>query len=292
MLAAETATTGFSPGFAGVLDLEGGGKVFVKAMSDTDHPHSIWLNRREAHVVRALPAGTPMAPLLWEHDADRWHLLGFEALPGRALDPTSPLDRAEAWELLTRVAAIDASAIVVDGAPLESFEHAQADVFDRWSRVVDAPDAARRLAIHGEHADWIADYADALKVWESSAAPETRGTALVHEDLRLDNMVRGADGRAVAVDWPWACIGAPWLDLIGACFDLAARTGTPARDLFLSHPLSVGVTPEAERAVVCVIAGYLCHVATEPEPHTLPGLRGFQLAQAGPALDWLRSVAD
>lgn len=48
---AGTATSGFSPGFAGVLALADGSRVFVKAMSDADHPHSIWLNRREVHVL-------------------------------------------------------------------------------------------------------------------------------------------------------------------------------------------------------------------------------------------------
>lgn len=290
--AAETATTGFSPGFAGVLDLADGRKVFVKAMSDADHPHSIWLNRREAHVVRALPADTPVAPLLWEHDADGWHLLGFEALPGPALGPASAADRAAAWELYSRVAAIDARGVVVDGAPLEPFEDALVDLFDRWARLLDAPDASRRLAVHGGHADWIADHADALKAGESSAAPHTRGTALVHADLRLDNMVRGADGRAVAVDWPWACIGAPWLDLLASSCAIAAQTGADARELFRSHPAAREASTDAERAMVCVIAGYFCHAGTEPEPPTLPGLRAFQLAQARPALAWLRALVD
>jgi hypothetical protein len=291
VVAASTATTGFSPGFAGVLELKGGGTVFVKAMSEANHPHSIWLNRREAHVVRALPSGAPVAPLLWEHDADGWHLLGFEALPGPALEPTSPADRAAAWELYARVAAIDARPILVDGSPLKRFEDSLAGLFDRWARLTDAPDAAERTAIHGDDAAWILNHADTLKAWESGAAPHTRGTALVHADLRLDNMVRGADGRAVAVDWPWACIGAPWLDLISSCCALATHTGIPARDLFRSHPLAESVSIEAERAVVCVIAGYFCHVSTEPAPPTLPGLRDFQLAQAGPAVTWLRSLA-
>ena len=292
VVAPETATTGFSPGFAGVLDLDGDRKVFVKAMSDADHHYSIWLNRREAHVVRALPHGTPVAPLLWEDDADGWHLLGFEALPGPALDPPSAADREAAWELYARVASIDARAIRVDGAPLERFEDALADLFDRWARLVDAPDASQRMTIHGDDAPWIADHAELLKRWEASAAPHTRGTALVHGDLRLDNMVRGADGRAIAVDWPWACIGAPWLDLMASCCALAAHTGIPARDLFLSHPLSRGVSVEAERAVVCIITGYFCHVSTEPAPPTLPGLRAFQLSQAAPALEWLRALVD
>lgn len=182
--------------------------------------------------------------------------------------------------------------VVVDGSALQNFEDTPSELFDRWARLTDAPDAAQRTAIHGDNAAWILKHADKLKTWESTAAPHTRGPSLVHADLRLDNMVRGTDGRAVAVDWPWACIGAPWLDLLSSCCALATHTGIPARDLFRSHPLAEAASIEAERAVVCVIAGFFCHASTEPVPPTLPGLREFQLAQAGPALTWLRELVE
>ncbi|MDN4472111.1 phosphotransferase family protein [Demequina zhanjiangensis] len=287
---ADTSTTGFSPGFAGVLRLDDGRHVFAKAMNETDHPHSIWLNRREAKVARALPESTPMAPLLWEDDLDGWHLLGFEAMLGRPLDPRSARDREEAAGLYSKVAAIDGSRVTVAGERLEPFSEALSDLFDRWARLFDSKDCDSRLTHVGEHSGWVARHADELCSWEAAAPALSQGAALVHADLRMDNMVRRADGAVVAVDWPWACVGAPWLDALSASCGLSMQTGIPARQLFHANPVANKATRDAEVALVTTITGYFTQAGTEPDVPSLPGLREFQRGQAKPALAWLRSL--
>lgn len=287
---ADTSTTGFSPGFAGVLRLDDGRHVFAKAMSEEDHPHSIWLNRREAVVARALPESTPLAPLLWEDDLDGWHLLGFEAMLGGPLDPQAARDRDDAADLYSNVAAIDGSRVAVAGERLEPFSEALSDLFDRWARLFDSQDRDSRLAHVGEHAGWVARHEDYLRGWEAAAPALSQGTALVHADLRMDNMVRRADGAVVAVDWPWACFGAPWLDALSASCGLSMQTGIPARQLFHANPVARGASRDAEIALVATVAGYFTHAGTEPDVPSLPGLREFQRGQAVPALTWLRSL--
>ncbi len=290
-IAVEGATAGFSPGFAGVLDLADGGRIFVKAMSSTLHPHSIGLNVREAQVAKALPASAPVGRLRWEHTFGDWHLMGFDAMSGPGLHASSAADRAVAWELYHRIAAIRADEVRPEGAALATFAHDFADLFDRWALLLDAEDSAVRLASLGDLGLWISRNQDSLREWEATAAQFTAGDSLVHGDLRLDNMVRAEDGRAVAVDWPWACAGAPWLDLAGACCSLSVQGAGGAHALFHSHPLSQEASHEAERSIACVLAGYFCHASTEPEPPSLPGLRAFQRAQLAPAVEWLRTLA-
>ncbi len=290
VVGATTATAGFSPGYAGVVELAGGGRVFVKAMSDADHSGSIWLNRAEAKVVRALPAGTPAAALRWEEEFEGWHLLGFDALQGGPLDPARPEHREAARHLLDSIGEIDATGVRVDGAPLEPFAQALADLFPRWSQLFDAEDADARLATAGPHETWVRTKASVLRDLAASAPAHTVGSRLVHADLRMDNMVLDAGGRAIAVDWPWACIGAPWLDALAGCVSLALHTGLPARQLFHAHRGAAACSADAEAAMVAVLAGYFMHAGTEPDVPALPGLREFQRAQALPALDWLRSL--
>jgi hypothetical protein len=287
----EGATTGFSPGFAGVVNLHDGRRIFVKAMSRALHPHSIGLNVREAEVAKALPSPAPVARLRWEDTHDDWHLMAFDAMPGPGLDAGSAADLQAAWGLYGRIAAIPARDVRPGGVELATFADDFSDLFDRWALLVDAEDSLERLASLGELGAWITRHQDTLRVWEAAAAPFTAGDALVHGDLRLDNMVRGADTVAVAVDWPWACAGARWLDLAGACCSLALQGAGRAHDAFRSHPLATSASFEAERSIACVLAGFFCHASTEPELRGVPGLRTFQRAQLAPAVEWLRTVA-
>lgn len=47
--------------------------------------------------------------------------------------------------------------------------------------------------------------------------PAGRGPTLLHSDLRADNLLL-TPTRVVAVDWPWASVGAAWAGfLVGGC---------------------------------------------------------------------------
>ena len=81
--AESSANTGFSPGFAAVLELTDGRGVFVKAVSPEQNPESPNLARAEIRVAAALPAQVPAPRLLWSHDDGEWVILGFEVAHGR-----------------------------------------------------------------------------------------------------------------------------------------------------------------------------------------------------------------
>ena len=81
-----------------------------------------------------------------------------------------------------------------------------------WAAAREEGDAAAALAPAGELGAWAARNLDALCELESGAAEATEGDALIHGDLRADNMVLNGD-RLWVVDWPYASIGAPWVDL-------------------------------------------------------------------------------
>ena len=62
--------------------------------------------------------------------------------------------------------------------------------------------------------DWSSAHLDDLVALESHWSDAVRGDALVHLDVRSDNILVEPTGRVVLVDWPHACIGARWLDLL------------------------------------------------------------------------------
>jgi hypothetical protein len=89
------------------------------------------------------------------------------------------------------------------------------------------------------------------------------------------------------LDWPWARIGAWWIDIVGMAPSVAMQGGASPEELIGRLDLG-GVPHEAIDAVVCTIAGYFVVRALEPPPPGIPTVRVFQAAQGRVAVAWLR----
>jgi hypothetical protein len=92
----------------------------------------------------------------------------------------------------------------------------------------------------------------------------------------------------VAVDWPWACVGAAWVDLLLLLPSVTMQGGPDPEATFAAHPVAAGADPEAVTTALAALAGFLVGDARLPPPPGLPTLRAFQLGQGLVALDWLR----
>jgi aminoglycoside phosphotransferase (APT) family kinase protein len=291
---AETsATTGFSPGFAAVLELADGQGVFVKAVSPEQNPESPELARAEVRAAAALPPQVPAPRLLWSDDDGDWVLLGFEVSAGRP-----PLLPWRADELAVVLRALDtlADAEPLPGHELRPTAELLQDDFTGWRRIAAEPaESVLRLAARaGETGEWALANLDRLVAWEQDALAACEGAALVHGDLRADNVMIDHDhdgGRVALIDWPHASVGARWLDLAFMLPSVAMQGGGAPQDLFWSRPASRGVEPERLRAAVAGLAGYFAHGALQPAPVGIPNLRRFQAAQAQHAAAWLRALA-
>lgn len=291
-VSAETsATTGFSPGFAAVLELADGSGVFVKAISPEQNPSSPDLARAEIRVAAALPPGVPAPRLLWSDDDGEWVLLGFEVSHGRP--PLLPWDPEELALVLDSLVPL-AGARPLPGHTLEPTERVLATDFTGWRSLArwsaeDRADAAGRA---GDLGTWALDHLDDLLAWEDDALRVCAGDSLVHGDLRADNIMIDRDRNRVAIiDWPHASVGAPWIDLAFMLPSVAMQGGGAPQDLFWAHPVSHGVAPQDLRAALTGLAGHFAFSSLQPSPRGIPNLRRFQSAQGEQALTWLRELA-
>jgi hypothetical protein len=91
----------------------------------------------------------------------------------------------------------------------------------------------------------------------------------------------------VAVDWPWACVGAAWVDLLLLLPSVAMQGGPDPEATFAAHPVAAGADPGAVTTTVAALAGFMVGGARLPPPPGLPTLRAFQHGQGVVALDWL-----
>ena len=81
---AGSQNSGFTPGFASVLECEDGSRHFVKAASTKAQRMFAEAYREEARKLLALPAAAPAPRLLWSLDVDDWFVLSTEYVEARA----------------------------------------------------------------------------------------------------------------------------------------------------------------------------------------------------------------
>lgn len=282
VLAAESAGTGFTPGFASRLDLADGRRIFVKAASSDDDTLHGWplsdAYREEVRKLTALPADIGAPPLLWHRDLEidglQWIVVGFQYVD--ATPPRRPW-RSDQLRLVLDKLAETAPALTAVPAEL-GLERVAAELVGR---------ASDRLAevreIQGDSA-WLA----CIEALCDEAVERTAGSSVVHLDLRDDNILIGSDGQVWFVDWNWPAVGAPWIDLV--CVLLSARgDGIDAEALLAEHPLTRQVDPRSIDSLLAILWSFWALAKTKPVPEHSPHLRDHQAWYLDVTEDWLRA---
>ena len=92
------------------------------------------------------------------------------------------------------------------------------------------------------------------------------------------------------VDWPWACRGAAFTDLVLFAPSVAMQGGPQPADLIAMSRCGRAAATRAVTALVCAMAGYVTEQSQQPPPPGLPTIRAFQAAQATIARQWLAQL--
>ena len=270
-----TQPGGFSPGLAARVRTTDGHRCFVKAVSEQANPDSPRLHRREAEVVAALPREAAVPRLLWTYDADGWVALGFEDVDGHT--PAQP------WrddELTMVIVGLQQLHEVLTPAPIASdtAAHRFATEIKGWEELKALPDAGLD--------PWATRNLDRLVELEARAPLAVEGRTLLNFDIRADNVLI-AGGKVFFVDWPWARIGAPFVEWLGFAPSVYMQGGPKPEELLRMVPLDE-VDDVAIDAVIASLTGYFLGHSRRPPPQGIPTVRAFQAAQGEIALAWLR----
>lgn len=109
------------------------------------------------------------------------------------------------------------------------------------------------------------------------------GNGLLHGDARSDNLcIR--DGRPILVDWNWACVGNPAVDVAFWLPSLTLEGGPEPDEIARAYPGAATLAP--------IVAGFFAATAGLPPPAGAPAVRSFQLAQLEVALPWAVRVLE
>jgi hypothetical protein len=281
---ASTQPGGFSPGLAARVRCQNGARFFVKAVSADANPDSPGLHRQESQILAALePLITgrqlPIPRLYGVVDRPPWIALVLQDMAGR--QPTLPWQAAELQQV---VAVLDQLADALTPAPL-----AVPAVGERLGREFTGWQTLATTAGRDRLDPWSRRHLDQLAEMEEAWAEHAVGDTLLHADIRADNLLITDQG-PVVVDWPWACRGAAFVDLVLFAPSVAMQGGLPPADLIASSRSCRAIGREALAPLVCATAGYLTEQSLRPPPPGLPTVRAFQAAQATIARGWLAEL--
>jgi aminoglycoside phosphotransferase (APT) family kinase protein len=208
-----------------------------------------------------------------------WIALVLEDVAGR--QPTLPW---QAGELQQVVAVLDQLADALTPAPLEV-----PTVGERLGREFTGWQTPATTAGRDRLDPWSRRHLDQLAEVETHWAQHAAGDTLLHADIRADNLLIASQG-PVVVDWPWACRGAAFVDLVLFAPSVTMQGGPPPAGLIASSRSCRAMGREALTALVCAAAGYVTEHSLQPPPPGLPTVRAFQAAQATIARRWLAEL--
>jgi len=172
---------GFSPSFAARCVLEDGRRVFIKAVSPAQNPDSADMVRFERAVTAAFPAGYPAPVLLDAHDDGDWVGLVFEDVEGR--QPALPWDHDELGRILAAVDDLAARSVPCPVPDLRSIGDYLGGDFSGWRKLAAGDGEVDRLD------DWSRAHLDVLAQLEEGWEAAADGDALLHVDIRADNVL-------------------------------------------------------------------------------------------------------
>lgn len=248
---------GYTPALRRLVRLADGRRVFVKAATNTSTAQ--WL-RDEQRIYAQLEA-----PFLARHvafaDGER---------PVMVLEDLSTAHWPPDWRA-GDIEAVRAAMAAISAHSPAHIPPIDADTFQSgWQRV--AADPAPFLSLGHVSAAWLSQALPQLIA--ATMAVDLSGDALLHCDLRSDNLcLRG--GRAILVDWNYACRGNPDFDIAFWLPSLAMEGGG----------LPESILPAAPGLAALVSGFFACRAGLPIIPHA-PRVRHIQQVQLSAALPW------
>jgi hypothetical protein len=241
-----------------LVELEDGTRAFAKVA--VDEPTADFL-RDEHRVYAAVEASFLPRFVRWDDDGERPILVLEDLTEAHWPPPWRDGDIELVREALEELHSTE---------PPEELPRLTIDELHTW-RDVEA-DPAPFLALGLCSQEWLHEALPELL--RATDRCEVGGDAFVHLDTRSDNICFVESG-AKLVDWNWAGLGNPDVDLAFWLPSLFAEGGPPPTE----------VLPDAGD-LPAVVSGFFAPIAGLPPPSGAPTVRPLQLVQLKVALPW------
>ncbi|PCE15978.1 hypothetical protein AUC47_10730 [Microbacterium sp. SZ1] len=273
---ARTQHGGFSAGMASRIVFADGRRLFIKAIPASS-PGTFDLYRREADILRTIPRDLPAAHLIDAFIDEDWAVLAIEDVDGRHPRKDSHADAVLVLDAIAALAAAEPP------ASLPRLADELSEDAGSWGRLAAAD-------LLGTTTPWCVENLDFLRKHAERVGTAVAGERLVHGDLRADNILIDAGGRARLLDWPWAARGAGWEDALLYLLDLRVEDSTADVDPLRAHPVFAGSSTDDHISLFAAIGGGWFEKCRWPAPPGMTTLREFQRREALAAVDWIAQM--
>ncbi len=255
-------TGGYTPAERWVATLPDGSSVFIKMA--TTRLTARWL-RQEVRIYESLNVRCVPNVLAWEEHEERPLLVMQDLTYAHWPPPWTHRNVEAVLEALAEVAA----------APVPGHLPAASDTLlasgAHWGAVADDP--ADFLSLGLCSVAWLERSLPTLLAAEARAP--VAGDALLHLDVRSDNLCFGDEDEAILIDWSHASRGAAKLDVAFLLPSLQFEGG----------PAPETVMP-AEPEYAAFVSGFFAGRAGQPVIPLAPFVRRVQREQLSTALPW------
>jgi phosphotransferase family enzyme len=245
-----------------IVGLEDGRSAFVKAAVDARTAR--WL--RTEHKIYSSVREPVLPRMLGWLDEAELTLLVLEDLSAGFWPP--PWNRERIASVL---ALLQSKSRIEPPAEIESLEESLPGLTGWWDRVSEDPKPFLSLGLCTP--DWLERHLPTLQ--RAAHTAPLSGGSLVHRDVRSDNICLRSSA-ALLVDWNWASVGNPLLDLASWLPSLHAEGGPPPEEML----------PSGGAEFAALLAGYFAANAGLPVIPHAPRVREVQLQQLRVALPW------
>lgn len=277
----QTLYGGFSVGACFLLDLENGQKVFVKGAHPGDLSHATQNIRQEINIYKNVPALAKMAPQFLggvsDGDEDGWHLGIWEHVK---TTPTAP-PVAKVFSILAETHRTDVPDNVLKDFREQNYIQLFFTPNRKWQRLADEKNVYNRavglFVSAGEARAWLDKTLPVFCAHQKEIGTKNFISGLMHGDLHRDNIL-GDKNRTYIVDWPNACHGPVFFDILFLGAVLESTEGVTIEEVMQQYVDCGGrkENPDSLRALAVCMAGLLMDQASRAIPDKLPRLRWIQ----------------
>ncbi|MEO8328373.1 MAG: phosphotransferase [Candidatus Nanopelagicales bacterium] len=276
---------GYGPGLASLMERDDGHRFFLKAVSAGITPEGPDIYRRERGILERLPRDAPISQLTATHTDGDWVALVFEEIQGRNPDWSREGDLDLVLSAMSELADSFTPSPVAAPIVTEVWD----EEFAGFRALARQPEQWQSQ-VAGVYGQWAAEHLEQLAQHERDGRELVQGTTLLHGDLRDDNILIAADDSVVFVDWPQACIGAAWFDLLLMLPSIALKLGAQSAERIVrTHTHTRDVEAQTINCALAAVAGFFVEGSFQPAPIGLPTVRDFQRAQGKVAVEWLQT---
>ena len=278
VIGATTQVGGMSPGPAARLVLEDGTRAFIKAVSGDPNPQTPALFRHEVAVLGRLPAVSYRPAVLATYDDGEWVALLLDDVEGRHPD----LDVSRELDAVREVVRDQSLTLTASDIGVAT-EDVPGRIF-RWHRSISLAEDSMRVGLP----EWWVREELSVMARIASLAERVGNEAWCHFDVRDDNLLVRADGRAVVLDWGMSCAGPSWVDEV--LLDLHS-VATPEFDRLVEARPAYDDSGDLETDVtdfLLALGSSLAVAAQGPAPQGLPWISDFRRTEARRILEGAR----